>query len=104
MIETTENIGKIYVEFSDQLSKTPELIAANVKEGKKKRKNLNNVGKKLVQELNKSESNVSKAKLNFYKLRKKQDESMEEYSKAKAIQTANVVTKVFFYFIVPFNF
>jgi len=94
MIETTENIGKIYVEFSDQLSKTPELIAANVKEGKKKRKNLNNVGKKLVQELNKSESNVSKAKLNFYKLRKKQDESMEEYSKAKAIQTANVVTKL----------
>jgi len=93
-VDSTDNIGKIFIEFSDQLMKTPEAIVNNIKEGKKQKKILNTNGKKLIEELKKNESIMVKSKLNFYKLRKKQDESMEEYNKAKSVQTANVVTKV----------
>jgi len=93
-VDATDNIAKIFIDFSDQLLKTPEIILNNIKERKKKKKILNTNGKKLIEELKKSEATMSKSKVNFYKLRKKQDESMDEYNKAKSSQTANVVTKL----------
>ncbi|EGG22363.1 SH3 domain-containing protein [Cavenderia fasciculata] len=77
-----EAISNLHDEFSQKLEK---LIASNVEfyleESRKQRKALVASGEKLTKDLKTAEANESKAKQNYEKLKKKQEEAHEDLSK-----------------------
>ncbi|KAN0025287.1 hypothetical protein ACTFIU_003547 [Dictyostelium citrinum] len=80
--EQLELIGALHEEFSNRLEKLVTLgIDGYLEESRKQRKALIANGEKCTKDLKTAESNESKAKQNYEKLKRKQEEANEDLSK-----------------------
>ncbi|KAN0039827.1 hypothetical protein ACTA71_007064 [Dictyostelium dimigraforme] len=80
--EQLELIGALHEEFSNRLEKLVSLgIDGYLEESRKQRKALIANGEKCTKDLKTAESNESKAKQNYEKLKRKQEEANEDLSK-----------------------
>ncbi|EFA78618.1 SH3 domain-containing protein [Heterostelium album PN500] len=80
--DQVEAISVLHEEFSNKLEKIiVSGIDSYLEDSRKQRKGLVAAGEKLTKDLKAAENNESKAKINYDKLKKKQEEAHEELSK-----------------------